>query len=79
MLPRLEANKKRAPFATLNGASATVKKKPRVDAQPTFHPSPLTYLPPILETEPPHSSPQTSCPPILEIEPPEPEPPVEMV
>ncbi|KAG9444285.1 hypothetical protein H6P81_015625 [Aristolochia fimbriata] len=72
------ANKKRAPFAALNGASASAKKKARVEAQPPSHPSPPTFLPLILETEPPHSSqpqpscPQTSCPPVLEMEPPEP-------
>ncbi|KAG9450616.1 hypothetical protein H6P81_010581 [Aristolochia fimbriata] len=73
-----KANKKRAPLATLNGASA-LKEKLRVEAQPASHPSPPTFLPPILETEPGHSLlPQTSCPPVLEMKPPEPEPPIEL-
>ncbi|KAG9450164.1 hypothetical protein H6P81_010129 [Aristolochia fimbriata] len=65
------ANKKREPLTTFNGASAS-KKKPCVEAQPASFPSPLTFLPPISETEPP----QASCPPM---EPPEPEPHVETV
>ncbi|KAG9449902.1 hypothetical protein H6P81_009867 [Aristolochia fimbriata] len=64
------ANKKRAPLTSLNGAFAS-KKKELVEAQPASLPSPPTFLPPILETEPP----PTSCPPM---EPPEPEPPVDV-
>ncbi|KAG9444878.1 hypothetical protein H6P81_016218 [Aristolochia fimbriata] len=77
-------NKKKAPLATLNDASAS-KKKPHVEAQPASHTSPPTFIPPILETEPPHSAlpqtscPQTSCPPVLEMEPPKPKTPAETV
>ncbi|KAG9458866.1 hypothetical protein H6P81_003374 [Aristolochia fimbriata] len=62
------ANKKRAPLTVLNEASTPVKKKPPRETPPaSFPPSPPTFLPPILETEP-HTEPQTSCPP--EIDPP---------